>query len=449
MGFTGNVTTCTPGTTSAAFRASELRAINAFRKLVGVAPTLENTNWSTQAQAAAVAMAAAHRLSHTIDVSWPCYSVDAKLGASSSNLALGLDGPGAMVAYVADPGSNNGEAGHRRWLLCPSLDSVGLGDAPGVNATKVFQDFISPGPTRDGFVAWPNPGLVPLAVATPAGLLDRFSLQVGLDESVANTTVSVTSSQEATLGAVGVLDLVRDDSYYCSPGLVWRTSRVPQVGETWTMTVDNIVKPSTGGTRTVTWSSTFSGEVPDSTPFPDVPRDAAFATDIGWLRWMAITTGYADGTFRPANSQARDAMAAFMYRSSGSPAYTPPAVSPFTDVPTNHPFYKEISWLAQNQVSTGYADGTYRPADPIARDAMAAFLYRLAGRPAYTPPATSPFVDVSPAQAFYKEICWLAAMGVSSGWALPDGTRAYQPYSFITRDAMAAFLHRHHAKVVG
>ncbi len=90
------------------------------------------------------------------------------------------------------------------------------------------------------------------------------------------------------------------------------------------------------------------------------------------------------------------------------------------------------------------ADGsrTYRPLNAVNRDAMAAFLYRLAGKPAFTPPATSPFTDITPSSQFYKEITWLAASGISTGWTEQDGSKTYRPLSPVNRDAMAAFLYR-------
>ena len=93
-----------------------------------------------------------------------------------------------------------------------------------------------------------------------------------------------------------------------------------------------------------------------------------------------ITTGYGDGTFRPSASVNRDAMAAFLYRFAdreGKVEDTPaPATSPFADVATSNQFYKEIAWLAEQGITKGWDDGTYRPGEPIHRDAMAAFLYR-------------------------------------------------------------------------
>ncbi|GGG64172.1 hypothetical protein GCM10011374_29670 [Kocuria dechangensis] len=126
----------------------------------------------------------------------------------------------------------------------------------------------------------------------------------------------------------------------------------------------------------------------------------------------------------------------------GDTAYMPPSVSPFRDVSTTQQFYKEMAWLAARKISTGWDDGTYRPLRPINRDAMAAFLYRMAGSPAYTPPRVSPFRDVSTTQQFYKEMAWLAARGISTGWTEADGSRTYRPLQPINRDAMAAFLYR-------
>nr|WP_243753256.1 S-layer homology domain-containing protein [Paenarthrobacter sp. MSM-2-10-13] len=140
-------------------------------------------------------------------------------------------------------------------------------------------------------------------------------------------------------------------------------------------------------------------------------------------------------------------MAAFLYRHAGSPAFTPPTASPFTDVPVEAAFYKEITWLASTGISTGWAlDGgvrEYRPLSPIARDAMAAFLYRYADKPAFTAPPVSPFTDVPAGGGFYTEITWLAGAGISTGWDAGNGARQYRPFDGIARDAMAAFLYRY------
>lgn len=179
---------------------------------------------------------------------------------------------------------------------------------------------------------------------------------------------------------------------------------------------------------------------PAKSPFKDVATNNIFYKEISWMADSGISTGWADRTYRPYTSVNRDAMAAFLYRAAGSPAYTPPKKSPFKDVATNHVFYKEIAWMKASGISTGWADGTYRPYTSVNRDSMAAFLYRAAGKPVFTPPAKSQFKDVATNNIFYKEIAWMKASGISTGWA--NGT--YQPYSAVNRDAMAAFLYRSH-----
>lgn len=177
--------------------------------------------------------------------------------------------------------------------------------------------------------------------------------------------------------------------------------------------------------------------------FKDVPSNHLFANEIRWMKNSGVSTGWADGTYRPYENVTREGMAAFMYRAAGSPAYTPPAKSPFKDVSTNNVFYKEISWMASEGISTGWADGTYRPLASVNRDTMAAFMYRAAGSPAYTPPKVSPFKDVPTNNVFYKEIAWMNETGIANGWA--DGT--YRPYEPVTREAMAAFMYRFDAKL--
>lgn len=171
-------------------------------------------------------------------------------------------------------------------------------------------------------------------------------------------------------------------------------------------------------------------------PLTDVATDP-FHDEIHWLITRAISTGYPDGTYRPFENISRAAMAAFLYRMAGHPRV--PADAPtFRDVPAGTPFSTEIGWLASQRISTGYPDGTYRPMEPVTRQAMAAFLYRLAG----SPPAQSPapeFTDVPPGSAFHTEISWFAANGVSTGY--PDNT--FHPTDLVHRDAMAAFLYRY------
>lgn len=184
--------------------------------------------------------------------------------------------------------------------------------------------------------------------------------------------------------------------------------------------------------------------------FADVAAANQFALEIEWARAWGVSTGYPDGTFAPLAPVTREAMAAFLYRIALEPAFDVPTVSPFSDVTPSSPFYREISWLATSGISTCWADGTFRPKAPVARDAMAAFLFRyvsVAGlgvgtsqsqSAAHMTPTTSMFSDVATGDPFFSEIAFVSTRGISNGY--PDGT--YRPLDPVSRDAMAAFLHR-------
>lgn len=178
--------------------------------------------------------------------------------------------------------------------------------------------------------------------------------------------------------------------------------------------------------------------------FVDVPPGSAFFTEIQWMWGRGVTTGWpvAGGRDRPSIAVSREAMAAFMYRLAGSPAYRAPSRSPFRDVTPTNAFYKEICWLASKGISTGWIlpdSREFRPLQPVSREAMAAFMYRLADSPNQA--VTRSFLDVPVTSAFAREISWLAAAGISTGWPVAGG-REYRPSANVSREAMAAFMYR-------
>lgn len=213
---------------------------------------------------------------------------------------------------------------------------------------------------------------------------------------------------------------------------------------------------TTPGRNTDVGTLSYATATQGTQAFDDVPLNAQFEEEILWLASKGISTGWeANGTrnYKPLSPVHRDAMAAFMYRLSGKPDFAAPSASPFKDLPVGAQFYKEITWLADKGISTGWVEAdktkTYRPLQPVNRDAMAAFMYRLAGEPDFTAPEVSPFADVPVGAQFYKEITWLAAQGISTGWAEAGNTKSFKPLLPVNRDAMAAFMFRYNTKFGG
>ncbi|MDZ7733033.1 MAG: S-layer homology domain-containing protein [Acidimicrobiia bacterium] len=110
--------------------------------------------------------------------------------------------------------------------------------------------------------------------------------------------------------------------------------------------------------------------------FADVDADHPFRTAIAWAAANDITDGFPDGTFRPGADVTRQALAAFLYRLAGEPDGPLPATG-YTDVDTGHPFVTEIRWAAYTEITQGYPDNTFRSTTGVTRQATAAFLYRL------------------------------------------------------------------------
>jgi DNA-binding beta-propeller fold protein YncE len=215
-----------------------------------------------------------------------------------------------------------------------------------------------------------------------------------------------------------------------------------EVLDTFPVGDDSLVAVATVGPVRVYASGLEDGTVtvvvPNTGPFSDVPGAHRFCFDIRWLVGEGVTEGFDDGTYRPLNPVTRGSMAAFLYRGAGEPAFVPPVTPTFPDVPTTHPFFVEIEWMVATDITGGFSDDTFRPALPVTRATMAAFLYRSVGEPAFVPPGTASFSDVPTSHAFFHEIEWLVSIDVTGGF--DDGT--YRPGSAVTRQSMAAFLHR-------
>jgi len=109
-------------------------------------------------------------------------------------------------------------------------------------------------------------------------------------------------------------------------------------------------------------------------------------------------------------------------------------------------FYPYIQWMGLSGISVGTAQPSGPPLfeaeQPLTRQAMAAFLYRLSGE-TFDPGQTGAFADVSPASPFNTAIQWMASRGISTGTAQASGKPLYKPEDDVTRQDMAEFLARY------
>ena len=172
----------------------------------------------------------------------------------------------------------------------------------------------------------------------------------------------------------------------------------------------------------------------DPTGFTDVPAGQFYAEAVAWAKANNITTGTSAGTFSPAQVVTRAQMAAFLHRLACNETGSPP--SPFADVEPGLFYAKAVDWLSAQNITQGTSAMSFSPGNVVTRAQMATFLWRMAGTPAGSPPAS--FVDVDRRQFYAPAIDWLAAQNVTNG----TSPGKYSPDGEVTRAQMATLLWR-------
>jgi subtilisin family serine protease len=155
-----------------------------------------------------------------------------------------------------------------------------------------------------------------------------------------------------------------------------------------------------------------------------------FDYDIAWLAEEGITAGCGGDRFCPRSSVTREQMASFLARGLSLPVATDDWFG--DDGASDHE--ADINRLAEAAITGGCAAGRFCPRGTVTREQMASFLARALKLPA----ATTDFFSDDSRSPHQADINRLAAAGITGGC----GTTTFCPSSVITRDQMAAFLHR-------
>jgi uncharacterized protein YkwD len=285
-GWTGNRSSCDPGTTSQAYADATLLRVNYFRALAGLPGDVVLSNaWSLKAQDAAMMMSAQGQLSHTPGTNWSCYTASGAEAAGKSNLALGADAARAIDLYMDDPGSGgNAAVGHRRWILYPPTKLMGTGNIPSSGGWAANDLWVIGGagsrPAQPEWVAWPPYGYVPYQN------LPRSSGRWSFSYRNATFTSAQVSMQHA--GTNVPVTLEAQAQGYGDNTIVWVPQGVPTTApagdQTYTVTVSNVLVSSQA--RAFTYDVTIID--------PDVPTltQALQTNSTVRLSWPSTSTGY-------------------------------------------------------------------------------------------------------------------------------------------------------------
>ena len=179
--------------------------------------------------------------------------------------------------------------------------------------------------------------------------------------------------------------------------------------------------------------------------FPDVPSTLVHRPGIDCLAWWRVTSGFADGRYRPGAEVTRGQMASFITASIlASGGDLPSPAGGFGDAAgTTH--RRSIERLAAAGIVGGFTDGRYRPGESVTRGQMAAFLARALEHRRGVPldPGGAVFPDAI--GTTHKD-----AIGRAAGAGLTGGDTSglFRPADPVTRAQMGSFLARSLALLV-
>ena len=182
----------------------------------------------------------------------------------------------------------------------------------------------------------------------------------------------------------------------------------------------------------------WEGSPADSIGFLDVPASEWFYDAVLYATQKGLFSGTSNSTFSPNDSMTRAMAVTVLYRMSGETAANPLAPV-FRDVAPALWYSNAVAWAAEKGITTGYADGAFRPDQRVTRQEFAAFLYRYAGSPAVRT-VSLPYPDAAAVESYAAApLCWAVNRGLMKG----DNYGKLLPTANITRAQAATLLQRY------
>ena len=179
--------------------------------------------------------------------------------------------------------------------------------------------------------------------------------------------------------------------------------------------------------------------------FLDVSRTDWFYYDVRYVCENGLMNGTSRNRFSPYGTATRGMLVTILYRMENEPRCFGSAA--FSDVKPGAYYEKAVVWASQNNIISGYTDGTFRPDAPVTREQLASILYRYTlyrGQDVSAGETTS-LTGYGDAQAVSSYA--LPAMRWACGTGILQGANGkLSPNGLATRAQLAAMLHRYLTK---
>ena len=177
---------------------------------------------------------------------------------------------------------------------------------------------------------------------------------------------------------------------------------------------------------------------PDPEPgtgFTDVAEDAWYYDAVQSVASAGIMTGLGEGVFGPGELVSRAQIATILWRLAGEPEATTELLP---DCGADEFYSAAVSWALENEIMTGYEDGTFGPADALTREQAATVLWRAEGSPEVEADLSA-YPDADDVSEFAQAAMnWAVSSGVISG----QGNGALDPQGTCARANIAMILMR-------
>ncbi len=179
--------------------------------------------------------------------------------------------------------------------------------------------------------------------------------------------------------------------------------------------------------------------------FLDVSRTDWFYYDVRYVCENGLMNGTSRNRFSPYGTATRGMLVTILYRMENEPRCFGSAA--FSDVKPGAYYEKAVVWASQNNIVSGYTDGTFRPDAPVTREQLASILYRYTlyrGQDVSAGETTS-LTGYGDAQTVSNYA--LPAMRWACGTGFLQGANGkLNPSGLATRAQLAAMLHRYLTK---
>ena len=258
------------------------------------------------------------------------------------------------------------------------------------------------------------PVLLDIPTQTPAGVGESFN-RIEITAPVKNAAVEITVTGEAKNASLFFLN--SDGTYEVAEELIKGTNTVCTM------------LPETSATLILLKKMAFT----------DVSASNWYYAAAAYAYHNGLMNGTSSTKFSPSATAERAMLVTILWRTQGSPEA---AAADFSDVAAGKYYTEAVSWAAENNIVTGFANGTFRPTGKMNREQLAVVLYRYAqfrGDDVSARADLSAYSDANQVSSYAADaMSWAVAEGLISG----NSGKKLTPAGTATRAQLAPILMR-------